>query len=534
MRLTALLLVLLPMAASVSADPPTVRHWFPLGGQRGTTFEIKATGKFPDWPATVVTDSADLTFEPGKESGTFQLSIAETAEPGPRHLRIVGKGGVSELRAFVVSTVKEMAEAEPNDELGKATVAPELPVIINGALQKGGDVDVYAIELKEGQTLVADIDSEIPFHSPLDATLQLVSEQGFVLAEVDDAPGLDPRIAYTVSSPGKYYVRVFGFPADPNQSIGFTGSAEMIYRLTLTANGYVQATFPLALQRQEAASQVRLLGPGLPDDASLSLQTLPPATSPIAWLDGRCGTYSVPLVEHPVQVEGDANGKTIAAPVTLCGTISEPGEKDEYRIHASKDEILLFRVTSRALGFPLDARVQLVDEKGKILATVDDVGANRDAELRWVSPADGDYTFTIRDLHGMGGVDFHYRCDILRPAADFALTLASDRFDATVGTELEIPVTVARLEGFAEPIKISCTGLKEGVTATAAVSEPKGDTAAKVTLKLTGAAPMEPQTFQVVGQVGDGPPHIASVTVDTLKTTTDRAWLTVSTAKEKK
>ncbi|MFN9788327.1 MAG: hypothetical protein ACK54R_01210, partial [Pirellulaceae bacterium] len=37
-----------------SAAPPELARWFPTGGQRGTTLELKAEGTLPDWPISAV------------------------------------------------------------------------------------------------------------------------------------------------------------------------------------------------------------------------------------------------------------------------------------------------------------------------------------------------------------------------------------------------------------------------------------------------------------------------------------------------
>jgi hypothetical protein len=528
-------IVAMLVVPGVRAEAPSVSHLFPLGGQRGTTLSIKASGKFPDWPVTVVTQTAGLTVTAGKDAGSFDVVLSPDASLGPADLRFIGKEGVSELKAFVIGTAKEQVEAEPNNEQSQANAVESVSNVVNGALEKGGDVDVYAITLTAGQTLVADIDSRDPFVTPLDATLQLVSENGFLLAEVDDAPDLDPRIVYVVPSTGKYFVRVFGFPADPNQSIGFTGGGNMVYRLTLTSSGLVTAAWPLAVA--ETTPTVRLLGPGLPADVTVGV---PPTLGTIGSQfvgDSRfCGTALLNYVRHPVHLEAEAKSAPLAVPVTVCGSIAEPGERDELRFTAKKDQPLQIRIEARELGFPLDPKLTIRDAMGKVLATVDDQGASRDAQIRWTPPEDGNYVVEVRDLHAMGGEDFLYRCDIEVPVADFRLEMASDRYTMEVGKELEIPVTVARLEGYAEPIQITCQGLAEGITVAAVTSEAKGDTAGKVTLKLTASTAMAPTALQVIGTSGpEGAiERVAEIIIAGRPQPLNQVWLSALPVKEKK
>ena len=106
-------------------------------------------------------------------------------------------------------------------------------VVINGRLNKSGDVDTFAVEMKKNQTLVASMEANRRLGSPMDGVLQIVSGRGFVLEQNDDHCGFDPQIAFVAESDGTYFVRAFAFPAKPNSSIRFSGAANYIYRLTV-------------------------------------------------------------------------------------------------------------------------------------------------------------------------------------------------------------------------------------------------------------------------------------------------------------
>src|SRR5690606_37797180 len=95
--------------------------------------------------------------------------------------------------------------------------------------------------------------------------------RGFVLEQVDDHHGNDPRIVFKASQAGSYYVRMFAFPADPNSSIQFSSSDRYIYRLTLTTGPYVDHVEPLALSAVAPSPPVAR-GWNLPDEG-LSLTT---------------------------------------------------------------------------------------------------------------------------------------------------------------------------------------------------------------------------------------------------------------------
>ena len=73
--------------------------------------------------------------------------------------------------------------------------------------------------LKRGQTLVAALKGH-RLGSPMDAVLQVVSPAGFVLSQNDDGAGLDPRLVFEATEAGRYVVRGFAFPSEPNSTIG--------------------------------------------------------------------------------------------------------------------------------------------------------------------------------------------------------------------------------------------------------------------------------------------------------------------------
>ena len=143
------------------------------------------------------------------------------------------------------------AEKEPNDDAGQAAGDRTAGVVVNGRLEKTGDVDCFAVTLKKGQTLVAVArGATARCARRWTACLQVVSPDGFVLEQNNDHRGLDPQIAFTAPKDGTYVVRVFAFPATPDSSIRFAGADAYVYRLTLTTGGFADHALPLAVPRE--------------------------------------------------------------------------------------------------------------------------------------------------------------------------------------------------------------------------------------------------------------------------------------------
>lgn len=174
---------------------PFVTSVFPLGGKPGEATAVAITG----WNLTVT----NLTVgQDRRDSGVGEISFG----PGENYANIV---------PFAFDTLPEVLETEPNDTPRKAR-AVTLPVIINGRIDKPGDADVFSIEGRAGQEIVAEVTAR-RLNSPLDSTLELTDAAGKRIAFNDDfedkGSGLethhaDSYLRATLPAAGKYYIRL--------------------------------------------------------------------------------------------------------------------------------------------------------------------------------------------------------------------------------------------------------------------------------------------------------------------------------------
>ncbi len=402
----------------------------------------------------------------------------------------------------------EVVEVEPNDEPKAPQRLGLRSATVNGRLARAGDVDGFAVNLTRGQTLVADIEAARHLGSPMDAVLQVVSAEGFVLAQNDDDVGRDPRIVFEAPSDGTYIVRLFAFPATPDSSIRFAGADDYMYRLTLTTGGFLDYAFPLAVGRAGPAV-VEAIGWNIPGPRFLPIGDPMRATS-FLW-----PTLHWPIPPRSVGFPSPRRWRrspticrepqAIASPVALSGRIEPPGDQDVFRLSLQKGDKRVIRVESHALGRPLDPTLRILDPAGKILAESDDTGRNdRDLERSFTAPADGEYRFVIRDLNGRGGPRFAYLLSVLEPRPDFALVLASDRFDLTPGKMTKITVAVQRKDGLAEPIEIGPQDLPAGIAAKPVTSK-TGDASARcLLLALSADDRARSGPFRITGRATKG------------------------------
>ena len=159
------------------------------------------------------------------------------------HVAMNGKGkppGVYALPAtasnripFAIDTLPEVIEKEPNDTVKNAQRL-KLPVTVNGRIDRPGDWDVYSIQGRASERVVAEVFAR-RLGSPLDSVLKLTDAKGRQLAFNDDfddqGAGLlthqaDSFIQATLPAAGTYYISI----GDAQRK----GGGEYAYRLRIS------------------------------------------------------------------------------------------------------------------------------------------------------------------------------------------------------------------------------------------------------------------------------------------------------------
>ena len=448
-----------------AADKPELTMLFPAGGPVGTSVDVVAQGKFPAWPLKTWSDSPHVRWSCLEESGKLRVEIGPDAALGLHWLRLYEPNGATALRPYLIGNSPEASEVEPNDRVSDAQAIDQLPFAIQGALNRQADVDLFAVQLKQGQLLAATIDSAKWLTSPADISLQILDARGFVLSENLDHVGLDPYLEFVAPHAGKYHVRLFGFPTAPDSTIAFSGGKDWVYRLRL-----------------ETVSN--------PMGSSLDFSRQTELTAPATNLQR--GAHTTREQALPVEL-----------PVRVAGTIAEPKQANFVRFDARKGAHYRFSVLARDCGSPLDATLAVLDADGKQLTQMDDVGQDRDPLLAWQAPADGQFVISISDFHHQGGERFAYFLQLEERTADFSAHVPSDLFTVSVGKELEITVNVLRELDYKEHIRVSLEDLPSSISCAAVESSHGTDSAAKVTLKLTAQEPFQGPLRIVASSAGD-------------------------------
>jgi len=410
------------LTVTAFAAAPSLDCFYPVAVPCGSTNTITAIGKFDPWPPKIWTAALGVSFIAETNKGKFQVSVAPDAKPGGYFVRAYNDEGVSTPRFLLVTESPESSEKEPNNDFESAQLLDKLPAAVNARFDKNDDVDTYRLELSNGQTIDARIEAYV-LASPVDAVLRLLDARGVEVAfNHDDGRTLDPEIIYTAPKAGSYYLQAFGFnyPADSN--IRFVGNDKCVYRLHVSGQ------------------------PGNQPFASCTKETEPNNTS--------------------------SNAMPVEVPCTVSGCIDSPDDEDLFQFAAKKGEKFALKVESAALGFSVDARLEIRNSKNDEVAKADD-SSTVDPALDWGPDDDGTFFACIRNVLHRGGSNYLYRLNIHKPEPALKATVADHAYKIEPGKTNKISVTLKKLYGCDAKPSFTVEGLPQDIqyeSAEAAVS----------------------------------------------------------------
>ena len=538
-----------PIQAQVQLD-----RLFPCVVQSGTTATIKAEGKFPTWPAKLVSDREDVQWATEDESGNIRVTVPEGTAPGVTWLRLTDDKSSSDLVPLLITGAPTLTETEPNQTSSEANQV-KLPIAVCGKLGKSGDLDAYRLTAKSGESINVSLIANRILASPMDAVLQIADIQGNVLEQEDDSRGLDPSIRFVAPEDGDYLIRVFAFPETPNSTIGYAGAANFLYCLTIAqADRFVEHFLPLELAKSsepgadtsaetlgaaavndspnsaitptESASnrvqsQPQPFGWQLPQDTSIKLTEATAVSPRVASANGLLGWQWIPEIDdqtmaNVIEDSNVANETTtpseplISQKVPFCfsGHLSTQREVDVISFDVQAGVQYRLSVDSKRLGYPIDTELKVIDSKTReTIASNDDQSRNNyDSVVSFTAKEDGQCTAEIRDAVDGHGPHHAYTLKVQQVQPTFSLSVAAQRYTVEPGKTLEVTVSVTRENGFNLPVEISLSPISDPkinqmITAVPVTSEAKGDTAKAVKITLSATEDASYQGWiQIVGR----------------------------------
>jgi hypothetical protein len=194
--------------------------------------------------------------------------------------------------------------------------------------------------------------------------------------------------------------------SEPGFSTSITSVKEVPVEKPVMAKGVVRTDAPIEdrAKKYEVTADVTVAA-GVPHAVHAFRVVTPLGVSNLL-------RFAVSSLVEISEREPNASGtpQKVALPATIVGTLGAASDVDAYEFRARAGEEMVFQVVARPLGSRLDSVVRLLDAKGNVLGTNNDVDLSRDAALTWRFGETGSYTLTIEDVeHGGGANGFAYR-----------------------------------------------------------------------------------------------------------------------------
>jgi len=456
------------VAQQVLLPAPRLLTTMPMGGQTGTTVNMKVTGQSLDGDVELLFSESRITAVPERTPtgeripNQFTVTIPADVPEGVYEARALTRLGLSSSRAFTVGALPELNQGEGNTTLEAAMELP-LNVVCNAHTTSKG-VDFFKFSVDQKTRLTVEV-AATRIDSRLKPVLMIADAQGRDLV-ADRRNGF---LDWTAPQAGTYVIKVHG--------LTYEGGAESFYRLVLRS-----VSEQGIAQRHPTTERVN----------TLSIPTTLAQSNPIP--------------EAEPNNKPDAAQK-ISLPCDIAGAFFPNADVDTFEFTAKKGEVWWVEVVSERLGLPTNpfALIQQVVKTGETENAVDliefndlpspvtlstngyayngpyyDVGT-ADLLGRLEIKDDGTYRIQLRDLFGGTRRDPRctYRLIIRQAEPDFAVAawamhmeLRNGDRDAQSkpvalrgGATMIFEVVAVRKDGFDGPIQIRMEELPIGMSA---------------------------------------------------------------------
>lgn len=313
--------------ALLVTDRPYVSQVYPMAGNPGQTLDVEPVG------------SARLK-QP-------RVAVQLPSTLGLQELQLDVAGFKTNPTAFIVSSLPQVLEKEPNDTPEQATPIA-IPCGINGRIGRPRDIDHFAFKGVKGKAVQFEVKARrfgTTLQSSLDSVLDVMDNKGTVLANNDDTFGKDAMLVFAPPADGDYVLRIrdlnskgsdsavyyieadwvkpdFALRCDPDKAMIGPGSSAAWYVHVVRINGF---TGPVKVEVQglpKGVSATPLVIPATMTQGLVVLTAAPDAPQDAANVQ-IIGTASVP--KQSLGARGDGKDETLTRTVTPNEEIYFPG-----------------------------------------------------------------------------------------------------------------------------------------------------------------------------------------------------------------
>ena len=484
-RVRLLLLTTLAIAFALAdcalafSQSPRLERIIRAGGQKGTEFTIQCQGEFLNDAKDILFYRAGLNLKALTTVDSTRIDVLIESDSdcllGEHPLRIITDRGVSEIRTIHIGPYPQVDEKESNNDIANAQ-AISMGTTVHGKIDEG-DVDYFSVNLKQGQRLSAEIVAVRLGPYLFDARLAVSDSDGNEISSCDDTSLLnqDPIVSMIAPKDGQYFVHIreaaFGGDFDsmyqlhvgghPRPTVAYPAGGNPGEKIELKMIGDATGSFFQSATLQQSTDSLFEL---FPADA------LGIAPSPVRI---RVNELTNVFEEKKTESAGAATIAGVDPPFALNGILSEKGDVDAFQFTAKQGDRFDVQTFAAQIGSPVDSVVYIVDGNGREIVRNDD-GTQHDSTLRFIAPADGQYTLFIHDHLRRGGDQYVYRIEFndVQSALELAVPVVSFQ-RPQLGQAIQLgrgnrfaTLIVARRKNFSGPIELSTGKLPDGVTAT--------------------------------------------------------------------
>jgi hypothetical protein len=491
--IATLVISLLAGVKQCAARPPEIRNVSLRGLQIGaaTVLTIDGADLLPT-PRIYLNDLAlDATIDPQSTATRLVISasVPESVVPGIGTLRLATADGFSNSQLVGLDRFPQMPLTE--------NLASH-PAAVHGSVP-GSGVSRTSFPGKAGEELILDVEAR-RLGSKLRPVIHVYDSRRVQLAWATPRTFLfgDTRLVLKLPRDEIYTVEVHDSQyAPPGPSY---------FRLKVGQWKFADLAFPPAIARGQQTS-ISLIGNGA--DSSL-VQVTDTGFIPVPWpapttSGGLPPTVLVSNLTELIEAAGDQPTPLQSLPLAVSGRLTAPGQRDRFPLMVPPGSKLIMELFAERIHSPIDAAIEVRNDKNALLASNDDGATTIDPRLEFSVPADQpSLEIVVRDNLELGGNTSIYRlvvtpADAVTPQLD--VVFRPDVVNVAAG-ETQVVEVFAPRQGFDGPIQLQMSGLPTGMQATG-VEIPAGTSGTLLSFVNSGTA-VEPRVVRMQAQSADG------------------------------